>query len=238
MFCLGIGDYCFRIENKYDYIRSLCDGYILPPDTAADCEVSVSDGEIAAEHGEGEGTFPPSYLESLAVYRKIAEFVSGREGLLMHGVLMEVRGAGILLCARSGVGKTTHSRLWQTVLGDECRIINGDKPIVRRMADGFFGYGTPWCGKEHVSENRRVPLRAIAFVERSEKNETVSVRADGCIQRIFNQTYFSPDPLLRLAAVECCSSLLSRVPTFLIRCNMDPEAARVASGVILPAILH
>ena len=36
-----------------------------------------------------------------------------------------------LFCGSSGTGKTTHMLLWQKMLGDRFKFINGDKPIIR-----------------------------------------------------------------------------------------------------------
>ena len=69
MFAVRLAELNIGIENKYDYIRKMCVDYIT--DKPVDFTVSVSDNEIMAEDN-GTG-FSGGYLESLAVYRKIAE---------------------------------------------------------------------------------------------------------------------------------------------------------------------
>ena len=50
-------------------------------------------------------------------YEKIGNLFAwampGKGALMLHGVLMEWQGKGIILTASSGTGKTTHARLWR-----------------------------------------------------------------------------------------------------------------------------
>ena len=69
MFVVCLAELNIAIENKYDYIKEMCRDYIT--ENKADFCVSASDEEINAE---SKGTcFDKGYLESLAIYRKIAE---------------------------------------------------------------------------------------------------------------------------------------------------------------------
>ena len=72
------------IENQYDYIEKMCRGYLT--DEACDFSVSASESEIEAEDKGNHSD--RGYLESLAVYRKIAEILPEYNGFLLHGVVM------------------------------------------------------------------------------------------------------------------------------------------------------
>lgn len=165
MFVICLAELNIAIENKYDYIKAMCRDYIT--DNKANFCVFASDEEIQAEN-KGTGV-DKGYLESLAIYRKIAEKVLEYNGFLMHGAVVEVNKCGVAFLARSGVGKSTHTKLWKELLKNEMTIINGDKPLVRIMDGKIFTYGTPWAGKENIHTNTKTELRKICFIERAEK---------------------------------------------------------------------
>lgn len=90
----------------------MCVDYIT--DNAPDFTLSASDNEIKEED---KGTsFDSGYLESLTIYRKIAERILKYNGFLMHGTAIDVGGCGIAFLAKSGVGKSTHTGLWKELL--------------------------------------------------------------------------------------------------------------------------
>ena len=69
MFIVRLAELNIGIENKYEYIYNMCVDYIT--DNTPDFSISVSDNEIMVE---SNGIIQhKGYLESLAIYRKIAE---------------------------------------------------------------------------------------------------------------------------------------------------------------------
>ena len=167
MFVIRLAELNIGIENKFAYIYNMCIDYIT--DYAPDFIVAATEDDIMAEDN-GSG-FDMGYLETLAVYRKIAENILKYNGFLMHGVTIDVDGNGIAFLAKSGVGKSTHMKLWQELLHDKVTIVNGDKPLIRIIGDKIFTYGTPWAGKENLHTNTKTVLKKICFIERSETNE-------------------------------------------------------------------
>ena len=234
MFTVKLAELVIRIENKYEFIKDMCADYIMP-DCNADLTVSVTDGEIEYERTAGEeGEFTLGYLEFIAVYRRIAEWLPNYDGFLMHGVFFEAEGRGILLCARSGVGKSTHMALWKQLLGDKCRIINGDKPLIRIIDGKPYAYGTPWCGKEGIHINDKAVLTDICFIERNETNITEEYTDPDMITRLFKQVYLpKADPLQKLAVLDLTGKVIESVKFWKIRCNKDIEAAQVAYAKIM-----
>lgn len=229
MLTLRIADLTIRVDNRYPYLARLCRGYRIGDSDLADFTVSVTDEEIEAEHTDPDDPYMPDYLESLAVYRKIADRLLYYSGFLMHGVLMSAGGRGILLCARSGVGKTTHARHWIDYLGaDECHIINGDKPLIRRIDGTFYAYGTPWNGKERISENRRIPLTDVAFIVRAPDNETEPLKNSEALPHLVPQVHFPKNPIDRIGVLDLVGDMIWCTRFWTIRCINDRSAARVA----------
>lgn len=230
MFVVQLAELNIGIDNNYDYIYKMCVDYIT--DNTADFTVSVSDDEIMAEDN-GTG-FDKGYLESLAVYRKIAESMLKYNGFLMHGVAIDVGGCGIAFLAKSGVGKSTHTKLWKEFLKDKMIIVNGDKPLVRIIDDKIFAYGTAWAGKEHIHTNTKTELKKICFIERSENNECLPIEKDLVFERLIKQIYIPKDKYLLYLTLEYISTLIKKCDFYLIKCNTDISAAKTAYEGIAP----
>ena len=58
------------------------------------------------------------YLETMAVYRKIEDKLLDYDTILFHGSAVAVDGVGYLFTAKSGTGKSTHTRLWREMLSE------------------------------------------------------------------------------------------------------------------------
>lgn len=109
------------------------------------------------------------FLESIGIYRKIAEIVLSYDILLMHGVVIAHNTNAFMLIASSGTGKTTHARQW--LLKDkDAFILNGDKPLIKIESDDLLACGTPWNGKEGMGTNTIVQLGAIVILVRNNDN--------------------------------------------------------------------
>lgn len=229
MFNIRIADVVIGIDNKYDYIRNMCHDYIST--SPATFTVSVNDEEIERENPDGF-PYPSGYLETLAIYRKIADKIADSDGYLMHGVLMDVEGHGILLCAESGTGKSTHAALWQKLLGEKCRIINGDKPLIRLLDNLPYGYGTPWCGKEEINENARVRLFDVCFIRRAEENSVRELAKSEVLLRLIPAIHF-PDGDGAAKVFDILDVAARNLRFFEISCNMDISAAKTAYDAIM-----
>lgn len=221
MFYIKIADLTVCIKNKYNYIFDMCHDYITDNRTS-DIDVEVSDSDIEAEQLEGH--YPADYLETLAVYRKIAEELPKFNAVLMHGAVIDVDNTGYAFLARSGTGKTTHTMLWHKLLKDRMTIINGDKPIVRIIDGTVYAYGTPWAGKERLQTNSKTELKNICIIKRSETNSTAPVSESEALSEMLSAVYMDKS----LGAYEIISHILITCNFYEIKCNMDISAAMVA----------
>ena len=229
MFVVRLAELNIGIENKYDYIYNMCGDYIT--DNVPDFTVWASDDEIM-EEDNGTG-FDRGYLESLAVYRKIAESILKYNGFLMHGVAVDVDGCGIAFLAKSGVGKSTHTRLWKELLKNLMTVVNGDKPLVRIIDGKIFAYGTAWAGKENLHTNTKTELKKVCFIERSDKNECMLIKKDMVFKRLIKQIYIPKNKSLLCLTLDNISTLIEKCDFYLIKCNTDISAAKTAyEGIV------
>ncbi|MBQ6698083.1 MAG: hypothetical protein IJN09_03495 [Oscillospiraceae bacterium] len=230
MFNIKIADIVIGIENKYEYIREMCRDYIT--EEAAEFCISVTDEEIMREDEVEKTGFPAFYLETLAIYRKIADRMPEYGGFLMHGVLMSAEDRGILLTAESGTGKSTHAALWMQLPGVRCEIINGDKPLLRIIDGCVYAYGTPWCGKEGIHKNARVVLTDICFLERGKENSICNVDKGEIMQNLLPSIHI-PQGDGVIAMLDAIDTMARLVNFRRIKCNMDISAAETAYNEII-----
>ena len=229
MFYIKIADIVVAIENQYSYVHQLCKDYLIAPTETPDLTVCVSAEEIQAEMSIAECPVTPSYAEGVCVYRQICKQLPTKfHSYLMHCAVIEYEGKGYAFAAKSGTGKSTHVALWQKRFGEQVRIINGDKPIMRFLNGALYAYGTPWCGKEGLNCNTSVPLHAICFLERAEKNTIRKIGADEAVMRIFHQL-LSPEDLETVDALfPLLDRTLREIPCYVLGCTISEEAAEVA----------
>ena len=152
--------------------------------------------------------------------------------MLFHGSGVAVDGAGYLFTAKSGTGKSTHTRLWRELLGDRAIMINDDKPLIRISDSGAIIYGTPWDGKHHLSNNIAVSLKAICILERAKENAILPVTREEALPMLIQQTYRPADPLTLAETLTLIDRLGMEVKLYRLRCNMDISAAKLSYGTM------
>ncbi len=112
------------------------------------------------------------------------------EGMMLHASAVAYGGRAYLFSGPSGIGKSTHTRIWKQIFGDEAVIFNDDKPALRFRDGRWYAYGTPWCGKDGINTNLKVPLAGICFLEQGCENSMTLLTAREAIPLIISQTMY------------------------------------------------
>ena len=172
--------------------------------------------------------FSEEYLETLAVYRKISELLLDKDILLFHGSAIAVDGHGYLFTAKSGTGKSTHTRLWRRLLGERAIIINDDKPLLHVTNSEVTVYGTPWDGKHHLSNNIKIPLKSICVLKRDSVNHIAKISKFEAYPSLFQQVYRPADMLKMKKTLDLFDLLTAKVELYELGCNMDLDSARIS----------
>ncbi|HET6494664.1 MAG TPA: radical SAM protein, partial [Thermoleophilia bacterium] len=103
----------------------------------------------------------------------LARVLADREACYLHSGGMVIDGQGFLFVGHSDAGKSTTMELVRGALGERAEILCDDRNIVRRWDDGFKVHGTWSHGDVPDVSSAAAPLRAILFLEQSERNEIV-----------------------------------------------------------------
>jgi len=219
------------IDNRFEYIEKLSGEYLT--DKEPIFTVNATDADIDKEREIAGESFSHAYLESTVIFRKIAEHLPEYDAVVFHGAVLAKGGKAYAFTAKSGVGKTTHTRLWLSEFGDSVHYINGDKPIIR-MIDGVpYAFGTPWRGKEGYGTNTSAPLAAIALLGRGITNSARAIKPEESTIRMFKQIYIPSDPTCAALAMRVADRIIASVRFVELNCNMESEAAWVAARAML-----
>lgn len=136
-------------EPMYALLQDKMERYFLEEETeqAADISLKLTE-EFLREKQKQNPHLTIAECEyvwaGIQFYRKLLNY----QGFMLHASAIEVDGKAYLFSADSGVGKSTHAKLWQKFFGEErAEILNDDKPAVVIEDECCFAYGTPFSGK-------------------------------------------------------------------------------------------
>lgn len=198
--------------------------YLIHTEKAPDVVVQTLREPIKARYPELTDDEAEYLGTGASFYRQLLKF----DGIMLHSSAVVVDGKTYLFSAHSGVGKSTHTKLWLDLFGDRALILNDDKPALRNIRGVWHAFGTPWSGKDDLSRNDGFPIVGIAVVERSEHNSIGPFKGAKAVFALYEQVQRAPDRELRAKLLEHLDGLMTLVPVWQLKCNMDPQAAVVA----------
>ena len=228
-----------NVKCKYGENKAFFDGYFtskepfftVEPNEKIMEEVQNGFDELNEEEGLPQAYYSETFLENNAIHILVSDKLIEYDVLMLHGSALSIDGKGIVFSAKSGTGKSTHTRLWREAFGSRVQMINDDKPMIR--VDEKKIYGTPWNGKHRLSSNVSVPLNAIVKLERSAENHILPLSVKDSLVLLMKQTYVSDELSKNALIMNLYIKLVATVPFYKLECNMDPEAAQVAyNGLI------
>ena len=155
-------------------------------------------------------------------------------GMMLHSSAVEYDGYAYLFSGPSGMGKSTHTRLWCETFGT-ARVINDDKPALRCIDGVWYAYGTPWSGKSSLNVNTKVKVAGICFLERGEKNSIRRLSKKEALINVIAQTTRKKLTEIRIdSMLSSVERILEDIPVYEMRCLPDREAVYTAYGAMRP----
>ena len=171
------------------------------------------------------------YMESGGqFYAQLLKF----DGLMLHASAVAMEGHAYLFSGPCGRGKSTHTRLWQSTFGEAASVFNDDKPALRRLSDGWYAYGTPWCGKDGINKNEKWPLAGICFLKKAEQNRIRRLEAAEALPLLLGQTTYRLYPEKMELLLGLVDRLLREVPVYELENLPTEDAARLSFETMRP----
>ena len=229
-------DKIIEIQSIHNQVHHYCKDYTCEGTPDFSVEISQSDIEFERKKSESEFAFEgkkmPNFsnaeLETTAVYRKIAEIMPSFDTIVFHGSVIAVDGEAFLFTAKSGTGKSTHTRLWRELFGDRTVMVNDDKPLLKITENSVIAYGSPYNGKHHLGCNMSAPLKGICILKRGQENTISQISKVQAYPMLMQQVYRPKDGMQLAKVLKLIDRLSQNTSLFELHCNMEPEAAKVA----------
>lgn len=231
IFNIELCDIIIEIHSIYDEVYHLCKDYladkekdftviIYPDDIEYERQQSIK--EALFEH-KPVYDFPDAYLETIAVYRKIAEHLIEYDIIVFHGAAIKINDKAYIFTAKSGTGKTTHINLWKELY--DITVINGDKPLLKIKDDEIIVYGSPWSGKENMNQNTYAQLDSICILYQDDHNHIEKITYKEGFDMLLQQSYKSVSFMKKTIQF---IQKMATINLYKLGCTKDIEAAIVA----------
>ena len=156
------------------------------------------------------------------------------QAVTIHASAAAVQDEGCAFVGPSGIGKSTHSRLWlQHVPGS--RLLNDDQPVLRVHSDGIVRlYGSPWSGKTSCYCNEGVVLKALFFMEQSSENQLTRLTGIETFQQLMKATSLMGRDTVTFRAISSTqASVCGAIPSYLFRNKPVQQAVALSYQAFL-----
>lgn len=168
----------------------------------------------------------------LSAFLSLERVLLKNNAFLLHASVIDWQGRGILFSAPSGTGKSTQAELWHQERG--CRVVNGDRGLIRRKDGEFLVYGSPYAGTSGVFTDVSVPIDAIVVLSQGQENRVERLSAPEAFRRLYREsTVFSWDTEFANGITQLLGALVMSVPVFHLTCTPTKEAVCVLEEALM-----
>ncbi|ACV63654.1 hypothetical protein Dtox_2891 [Desulfofarcimen acetoxidans DSM 771] len=221
------------MEGACETLQRLMKSYGANINGKADITMSI-DREKMHKTGEEYPHLSPDEWEYIQTGYAFACKLPDFDGFCLHASAVALNGRAVLFSGPCGTGKSTHTHLWRQYFGpDRVVVINDDKPVLRRIEDIFYVYGTPWSGKRALNTNIRVLLSAVVFLKQARENHIRRLSNKEAVQMLFYQSQrpgSDRDRINRLLTL--MDALLQKIPVYQMDCDISFNAVKTAYNEI------
>lgn len=160
-------------------------------------------------------------------------FLAQRNGLFaIHSASILYREKAWLFSGHSGMGKSTHTKLWHDLLGTP--YVNGDLNLLGIQENRIMVYGIPWCGTSEIYTTKNYELGGIVLLGRDPEKDyleelTPADKILRVMQRMISPTWKEGLLTQNLFFAE---EIADRVPVLHLSCTKNPSAMDVIKAEI------
>jgi hypothetical protein len=148
-----------------------------------------------------------------------------RNGYLpMHASAIKFNNQAILLSGPSKSGKSTQTEYFLKV-NKEALIINEDKPLIKKDNGQVFVWGSPWSGKHVLNQNVKVPLKAIFFLNKSDKTLIKPLKETEKIKNLMRNIHRPGDEVNIDNMIDVVNEIVSDCSIYEFDCENNENSA-------------
>lgn len=201
--------------------------------TATDgCQVAC----LLCPDGKNILYYPASRWQHYQQYWHSTHLLGGEEILLQHNAFLLhssvvlINGKTVLFSGPSGAGKSTQASLWNEFAGAE--ILNGDRCVIMKKEDGFYGGGSLWSGTSGIYRPDQAPIAGIVLVRQGPENRLRQLGVDAFVPLFSQTTLNSWNPAFMETVSNLYVELLAQVPIYELECRPCCEAVELVYRTI------
>ena len=162
---------------------------------------------------------------NLSFCMALEENLLKKDAFYLHASFVAFQEAGILFTAPSGTGKSTQAELWKKYFHAE--IVNGDRVIVRKEAEDWYAYGSPYAGSSRIYKNKRMKIKAIIVLEQSAENLLSELSGAPAFSALYRESLMNTWNTDYMNAISgLIFEAASEIPMYCLKCRPDYEAAK------------
>ena len=231
-FDIKIVNTVLQINAFNESTKRYCAAFLT--DEEPDYTITMTEEDLKNERSNSDNGQVYVNEEISALYRKIADLLVEDDIIVFHSSAISVDNNAFLITARSGVGKSTHSKNLSEYIGESFKYINDDKPLLKVNDNDVIVYSSPWNGKERRGNNIYAPLRAIIFLNRGESNSYRRIlNKEEIYIKMLSQIYLPKEKSKREKALNIADKLLKNVNFYEINVTKDIESAKMTYEEII-----
>ena len=205
---------------KYDMLNNRIKPYVIESDSF-DFVIDIKDEDVL------KASKSLNCSEELAEYMYSGHVFSRTmldyNSIMIHSSSVAVNSLAYSFSGDSGQGKSTHASLYLKEFKDSF-IINDDKPIYHFNGTGFDVCGNPWSGKNDISKNVTIPLKALCFIKQGKSNKIRKIGEEEAIKKIIRQTIIPKNVNKLDKLLDLVTKFVNIINIYEIECDISKEA--------------
>lgn len=151
---------------------------------------------------------------------------------ILHACAIDTMYGGILFSGKSGAGKSTQGELWHRYEG--ANVVNGDRTIIKKEGNMWYGYGSPYAGSSRYHKNMRTPIRAVVMLKQGHSNTIRRLRLEEVFRNIYTGLTISTwNPKCVETACDLAIELGVEIPVYEMECTPDKRAVELLKQTLL-----
>lgn len=223
-FKIKIADVVFLVKANYLDTRNYFSSFLSEEEAVEEICINENDIDIFQK---SMPDFDRQMSERAVLKYRMDKILVDYGAFPFHASALSYKGEGYVFTALSGVGKSTHTRIWKETYGEDVIIINDDRPYLKVIGDSVFAFSHPQAGKHMLYTNTKCQIRAIGKIVRDEQNYVKPVTQAEFFPFFVQQTFTMDEPKTTWSIISLIKKVLERVSLYEIHCNMDSNAAEL-----------
>lgn len=228
IFYVKVAEVLFKIEANYVETKQFFKEFLV--EETYECEKITVDKVEISEFIKQYRSFNMTMGERAIVKYKMDRILVKYDTFPVHASALSYKGNAYLFTALSGVGKSTHAKLWKDSFGDDVVMINDDRPYIKIIGDKVYAYSHPQSGKHNIYTNTASEICVISKIVRDNRNYIKAISKGEFFPFMVQQTYTMDEIQITSKIIRMIKHVLYHVDVFEIHCNTDANAAKIISS--------